>query len=183
MFRFMSHVKIITCLHITQNFHHMVNLNQTFQCACNDTYKSHQLYFCVCINCYKNLVVKKDCDIEMINMKWMKFCMLRTSLDTLTFCGNTQFFSFNDIIKIVPSFWNYRSSLIFEKCFTWKPYHIWLVVKCTNTATQLSIILFTVLSGTVCVTDMKAVWEDLNLLQEMTSVLSLELMHTTLSKN
>ena len=116
----MSHVKIITCLHITQNFHHMnkeyiVNLNQTFQCACNDTYGSHQLYFCVCVHCYKDLVEKKECNIEMINTQWMKFCTLRTSLDSLNFRSNMRFFSFNDIIKFAPIFWCYRYSLIFKK--------------------------------------------------------------------
>ena len=109
----MSHVKVITCPHTAQNFYEMnkkplVNLNQTFQCACNHIYGSHRLYFCVCVDCFTDLVVKKDCDTEMINMKWMKFCILRTSLDALTFRGNTRFFDFNDIIKIVPIFWNYR---------------------------------------------------------------------------
>ena len=72
----------------------------------------------VCVDCFKDLVVKNDCDFEMISMKWMKFCMLRNSLDALTFRGNTRVFSFNDIIKIVTIFWNYRCSLILKKCFT-----------------------------------------------------------------
>ena len=127
----MSHV--ITCSHITQNFYEMnkkrlVNLNPAFQCVCNDTCRSHRLYFCVCVNCYKDLVEKKECSIEkkilyrviislieMINTQGMKFCTLRTSLDSLNFRGNMRFFSFRDIIKFAPIFWCYRYSLIFKK--------------------------------------------------------------------
>ena len=124
----MSHIKVITCLHVTQKFYVMnkellANLNPTFQCACNDTYGSHQLFFCVCMDCYKNIAKKncnvetinKDCNIETINKKWLKFCVLRTSLDVLTFRGIMRFFSFNDIIKIIPIFWCYRESAIKEK--------------------------------------------------------------------
>ena len=44
----MPHIKVIICTHTTQNSNkmnkkHLVNLNQTFQCACNDTYGSHRL--------------------------------------------------------------------------------------------------------------------------------------------
>ena len=65
----MSHVKVITCSHTTQNFYemnkkHLVNVNQTFQCACNDTYGRHELYFCVCLNCYKDLVEKKSVTLK-----------------------------------------------------------------------------------------------------------------------
>ena len=59
----MSHIKVITCLHVTQKCYVMnkellANLNPTFQCACNDTYGSHQLFFCVCMDCYKNIAKK-----------------------------------------------------------------------------------------------------------------------------
>ena len=119
-FKIKSHVKITTCLHITQNFHdmnkeHLVNQIQTFQCACNDTNEIHRLYFCVGVNCFKDLVKKKECNIEVINMRWMKFCALRTSLNALSFRGNMRFFNFNDLIEIIPVSWCYRYSLIFKK--------------------------------------------------------------------
>ena len=115
----MSHVKVICCLHATQNFYdlnkeYLVNLNKTFQCACKDTYGSHQLYFYVCVDCYKDLL-KKGYNIGLLNNKWLKFCILRSNLDILTFCGNVRFFSFNNIIKIATIFWNYWENLVKEK--------------------------------------------------------------------
>ena len=112
----MSHVKVICCLHATQNFYdlnkeYLVNLNKTFQCACKDTYGSHQLYFYVCVDCYKDLL-KKGYNIGLLNNKCLKFCILRSNLDILNFRDNVRFFSFNDIIEIAPIFWNYREHLI-----------------------------------------------------------------------
>ena len=40
----------------------------------------------------------------MISTQWMKFCTLRTSLDSLNFRGNMRFLNFNDIVKFVPIF-------------------------------------------------------------------------------
>ena len=45
----------------------------------------------------------------------MKFCVLSTSLDSLTFSGTISFFDFDDIIKFVPIFQCYRKNLIKEK--------------------------------------------------------------------
>ena len=110
--------KFIIGFHVTQKFYDMnkkllVNLNPTFYCEC-DTYGNHQLFFCVCTDCYKN-VSKKDYNIELINKKWMKLCVLSTSLYALTFSDTMRFFSFDDIIKFVPIFWCYRKKLIKEK--------------------------------------------------------------------
>ena len=114
----MSHIKVIVCLHVTQKFYDMkrkllVNLNPTFCCDCS-IYWNHQLFFCVCTDCYKN-ISKKDYNIESVNKKWMKFCVLSTSLDSLTFSGTISFFSFDDIIKFVPIFQCYRKNLMKEK--------------------------------------------------------------------
>ena len=68
-----------------------------FKCAFNETYGSHRLFFCVCVQCHKN--IKNDCNnIGPMNNKWMKFCVLRPALEILNFSGNMRFFSFNDII-------------------------------------------------------------------------------------
>ena len=40
----------------------------------------------------------------MISTQWMKFCILRTSLDSLNFRGNMRFLNFNDIVKFAPIF-------------------------------------------------------------------------------
>ena len=90
----MSHAKIIVCLHSVQKFYDtnkeiLINLNSTFKCTCNETYGRHRLFFCLCVECYK--VIKKDCDVNLVNNKWMKFCILRPSLDILNFNGNMLF--------------------------------------------------------------------------------------------
>ena len=81
----MSHIKVIVCLHTTQKFYDMIkelfiNLNSTFKCACNESYGNQCLFFCLCVDSYKN-IIKKDCDIDVMKSKWLKFCTLGTSLN------------------------------------------------------------------------------------------------------
>ena len=103
----MSLAKIIVCLHSAEKFYDtnkeiLINLNSTFKCACNETYGSHRLFFCLCVECFKG--IKRNCDLNSVNNKWMKFCIPRPSLDILNFNGNMRFFSFNDIIGNVSYF-------------------------------------------------------------------------------
>ena len=111
-------LKIIVFLHSAQKFYYMnkqifTNLNKTFKCACDETYVSHCLFFCVCIQCYKD--IKNDCNnIDSVNNKRMKFCILRPTLDILNFNGNMRFFGFNDVNNLLI-FWCYRESIIKKK--------------------------------------------------------------------
>ena len=46
----MSHAKIIVCLHSAQKFYDtnkqiFTNLNKIFKCVCDETYRSHRLFF------------------------------------------------------------------------------------------------------------------------------------------
>ena len=118
----MSHAKIVVCIHSAQKFYDtnkeiLINLNSTFKCTCNETYGSHRLFFCLCVECFKG--IKRNCDLNSVNNKWMKFCILRSSLDILNFNGNMRFFSFKDIIGNVSFFlfWCYRESRIKKKWF------------------------------------------------------------------
>ena len=88
----------------------MKNLNSTFKCACNGTYGTHRLFFCVCTDCYQN--IKKGCDVSKMNNKWLKFCVLQSSVEILTFNGSMRFFSFKDIVNHSCIFWCYGESLI-----------------------------------------------------------------------
>ena len=94
-FRFST--KIIVCLRSAQKLYDInkqtyVNLNATFKCACNETYGSHRLFSCLCVQCYKD--IKSDCNVDLMNNKSMKFCILRPTLDILNFNGNMRFFLF-----------------------------------------------------------------------------------------
>ena len=116
----MSHIKIITCKHTMKNFYEInkervVNLNQTFKCACQSTYGSHRLYFCICPLYYNDLVFEKRCDCKMINEEWMKFCIQRYYLDEPYFRGSMRFFAFNDVAKFLDIFWYYKGSIFSKK--------------------------------------------------------------------
>ena len=56
-----------------------------------------------------------------MNNKWMKFCILRPTLDILNFNGNMRFFGFNGIICNTSIFWCYRESIIKKKKIYIKP--------------------------------------------------------------
>ena len=92
-----------------------VNLNQTFKCACQSTFGSHQLYFCICPLCYIDLVFEKKYDCKMISEEWMKFCIQRCYLDEVYFRSSMIFFAFNDVAKYVDTFWYYRGSIFSRK--------------------------------------------------------------------
>ena len=51
----------------------------------------------------------------MIHEQWRKFCVQRTYLDDLYFCGSMRFFSFNDVSQSVNIFWSHRNILILIK--------------------------------------------------------------------
>ena len=57
-------------------------------------------------------MTKEGYDINSMNDKWLKFCLLMSSLELLNFYGNNIFFCFNDIVKIVSIFWFYRENKI-----------------------------------------------------------------------
>ena len=103
----MYHAKIIVFLHSAQKLYDtnkeiLINLSPTFKCVCNETYGSHRLFFCICVKCFKD--VKRNCDLNLVNNKWMKFCILQSSLDILNFHGNMRFLSCNDIMVMFHFF-------------------------------------------------------------------------------
>ena len=72
----MSHTKIIVCLHSGQKFYDtnkeiLINLNSAFKCACNENNGSHRLFFCLCVECFKD--IKRNWDLNLVNNKWVKF--------------------------------------------------------------------------------------------------------------
>ena len=71
-------------------------------------------------------MMREGYGISTVNDKWLKFCLLTQYLESLTFYGNMTFFSFNDILNIVPISWFCRKNKI-EKSDLCKNFNIFSI--------------------------------------------------------
>ena len=57
-------------------------------------------FFYFYVDCCKNIIIKRDCDVQAMNNKWLKFCILRSSLKVLTLNGSQDFLVSMILLKL-----------------------------------------------------------------------------------